>query len=81
MHPRNGIGADMDGIGQPVFQDRVGRKIGKEFVDIAFAFARLHGIAPAKAAKMGCKLAAVVIRHPGAIIPLAAMPKIALGKS
>ncbi len=47
----------------------------------AYLAARLHGIDPAKAAKMSCKLAAVVIRHPGAIIPATAMPKIELGKA
>lgn len=47
----------------------------------AYLAARLNGIDPAKAAKMGCKLAAVVIRHPGAIIPATAMPKLKLGKA
>ncbi len=42
----------------------------------AYLAARLNGIDPVKAAKMGCKLAAVVIRHPGAIIPATAMPKL-----
>lgn len=38
--------------------------------------ARLRGMAPAEAAAAGSRLAATVIQHPGAIIPLAAMPKL-----
>ncbi len=37
--------------------------------------ARLHGHAPALAARAGNRLAATVIQHPGAIIPLTAMPQ------
>ena len=36
--------------------------------------ARIRGEAPADAARAGHRLAAVVITHPGAIIPRAAMP-------
>ncbi len=36
--------------------------------------ARLRGEAPAAAARAGHRLAAVVITHPGAIIPREAMP-------
>lgn len=36
--------------------------------------ARLRGLEPPMAAREGHRLAAAVIRHPGAIIPLAAMP-------
>ncbi len=43
----------------------------------AYLAARLSGIDPGKAAKLGCKLAGAVTRHPGAIIPLAAMPALA----
>lgn len=37
---------------------------------------RLHGVDPVRSAKQGSKLAAEVIRHPGAIIPKSAMPVI-----
>lgn len=40
----------------------------------AFIAARLAGLAPARAATAGHRLAGEVIRHPGAIIPRAAMP-------
>lgn len=40
----------------------------------AYLAARLHGAAPDAAARDGHRLAAEVIRHPGAIIPRAAMP-------
>jgi 2-dehydro-3-deoxygluconokinase len=36
--------------------------------------ARQAGLAPREAAMAGCRLAAAVIRHPGAIIPPSAMP-------
>jgi 2-dehydro-3-deoxygluconokinase len=39
--------------------------------------ARLNGAAPEDAARCGHKLAAEVIRHPGAIIPIQAMPDLA----
>jgi 2-dehydro-3-deoxygluconokinase len=35
---------------------------------------RLKGVDPVRAARQGCRLAAEVIRHPGAIIPRSAMP-------
>jgi 2-dehydro-3-deoxygluconokinase len=38
--------------------------------------ARLHGRGPAEAASAGNALAATVIQHPGAIIPMAAMPRL-----
>lgn len=47
----------------------------------AYLAARLNGTDPAKAAKLGCKLAAVVIAHPGAIIPASAMPEPEQGES
>ena len=40
----------------------------------AYLAARLRGAAPAEAARAGHALASAVVRHPGAIIPLAAMP-------
>lgn len=44
----------------------------------AFLAARLSGAAPDEAARAGHRLAAEVIRHPGAIIPITAMPNLAL---
>ena len=40
--------------------------------------ARLKGLKPAAAARCANRLAAEVIRHPGALIPAEAMPKILL---
>ncbi|MCC6468941.1 MAG: sugar kinase [Alphaproteobacteria bacterium] len=40
----------------------------------AYLAARLNGVAPIEAARAGHRLAAAVIRHPGAIIPRRAMP-------
>lgn len=40
----------------------------------AYLAARLNGVAPIEAARAGHRLAAAVIRHPGAIIPRQAMP-------
>lgn len=47
----------------------------------AYLAARLSGAAPDAAAHAGHRLAAEVIRHPGAIIPLSAMPKPVLAPS
>ncbi len=44
----------------------------------AYLAARLRGVPPEAAARAGHRLAAVVIRHPGAIIPKAAMPDMSL---
>ena len=85
---RDGAGPVMlrlNGVSKKVNFPEVSRPLdttgaGDSF-NAAYLAARLNGIDPAKAAKMGCKLAAVVIRHPGAIIPLAAMPEIELGKT
>jgi 2-dehydro-3-deoxygluconokinase len=43
--------------------------------DAGFLAARLSGAAPAAALRAGHALAAAVIQHPGAIIPMSAMPK------
>ncbi len=40
----------------------------------AYLAARLRGAAPAEAARAGHRLAGVVVRYPGAIVPRAAMP-------
>jgi len=40
----------------------------------AYIAARLSGAAPREAARAGHRLAGAVVRHPGAIIPRAAMP-------
>ncbi|MDR3496706.1 MAG: sugar kinase [Ancalomicrobiaceae bacterium] len=47
----------------------------------AYLAARLHGAAPDVAARAGHRLAAVVICHPGAIIPKSAMPSLVLAAS
>lgn len=44
----------------------------------AYLTARLMGTAPDRAARAGHRLAGTVIRHPGAIIPLAAMPDLGI---
>jgi len=45
----------------------------------AYIAARLSGVAPREAAYAGHRLAGAVVRHPGAIIPRAAMPSGILG--
>jgi 2-dehydro-3-deoxygluconokinase len=40
---------------------------------------RLSGLPPLQAAELGCRLAAVVVTHPGAIIPANAMRHLAPG--
>jgi 2-dehydro-3-deoxygluconokinase len=40
----------------------------------AYLAARLSGLEPREAARAGHRLAGAVVRHPGAIIPHAAMP-------
>ena len=59
---------------EPVSQPVVDTTAAGDSFAAAYLAARLHGAGPVEAARAGHRLAGVVVCHPGAIIPLAAMP-------
>ena len=59
---------------EPVSQPVVDTTAAGDSFAAAYLAARLHGAGPIEAARAGHRLAGVVVCHPGAIIPLAAMP-------
>jgi 2-dehydro-3-deoxygluconokinase len=59
---------------EPVSQPVVDTTAAGDSFAAAYLAARLAGAAPIEAARAGHRLAGVVVCHPGAIIPLAAMP-------
>ncbi len=74
----------VDGSGERVAADAVAHIVDTTAAGDAFnagyLAARLLGREPAAAARLGNRLAAAVIQHPGAIVPKAAMPDLALGR-
>lgn len=60
-------------VGQPVDTTAAGDAFAAGYLA-----ARTHGRTPLEAAQAGNRLAATVVMHPGAIIPLAAMPDLGL---
>jgi 2-dehydro-3-deoxygluconokinase len=59
---------------EPVTQPVVDTTAAGDSFAAAYLAARLQGAGPIEAARAGHRLAGVVVCHPGAIIPLAAMP-------
>jgi 2-dehydro-3-deoxygluconokinase len=59
---------------EPVTQPVVDTTAAGDSFAAAYLAARLAGASPVEAARAGHRLAGVVVCHPGAIIPLAAMP-------
>jgi 2-dehydro-3-deoxygluconokinase len=59
---------------EPVTQPVVDTTAAGDSFAAAYLAARLQGADPVEAARAGHRLAGVVVCHPGAIIPLAAMP-------
>ena len=59
---------------EPVTQPVVDTTAAGDSFAAAYLAARLRGVGPVEAARAGHRLAGVVVCHPGAIIPLAAMP-------
>ena len=62
---------------QPV-NDIIDTTAAGDSFNAGYISARIHGLEPTDATHLGAKLAARVIQHPGAIIPLSAMPDIQL---
>jgi len=78
LGPAGAIVSVGDGAPMAVLPAEVARVVdttaaGDSF-NAGYLFARLTGLAPVVAASLGNQLAAVVIQHPGAIIPRDAMP-------
>lgn len=67
--------AEVVPIGQPVDTTAAGDAFAAGYLA-----ARTRGRTPLEAAQVGNGLAAAVVMHPGAIIPLAAMPDLGLGR-
>jgi 2-dehydro-3-deoxygluconokinase len=67
--------AEVAPIGQPVDTTAAGDAFAAGYLA-----ARTRGRTPLEAAQAGNSLAAAVVMHPGAIIPLAAMPDLGLGR-
>jgi 2-dehydro-3-deoxygluconokinase len=66
--------AEVVPIGQPVDTTAAGDAFAAGYLA-----ARIRGRTPLEAAQAGNGLAAAVVMHPGAIIPLAALPDLGLG--
>jgi 2-dehydro-3-deoxygluconokinase len=67
-------GASHEVKAEPVSQPVVDTTAAGDSFAAAYLAARLHGAGPVDAARAGHRLAGAVVCHPGAIIPLAAMP-------
>jgi 2-dehydro-3-deoxygluconokinase len=67
-------GASHEVKAEPVSQPVVDTTAAGDSFAAAYLAARLHGAGPVDAARAGHQLAGAVVCHPGAIIPLAAMP-------
>ena len=67
-------GASHEVKAEPVSQPVVDTTAAGDSFAAAYLAARLHGAGPVEAARAGHRLAGTVVCHPGAIIPLAAMP-------
>ena len=67
-------GASHEVKAEPVTQPVVDTTAAGDSFAAAYLAARLRGVGAVEAARAGHRLAGVVVCHPGAIIPLAAMP-------
>ena len=67
-------GASHEVKAEPVIRPVVDTTAAGDSFAAAYLAARLQGAGPVEAARAGHRLAGAVVCHPGAIIPLAAMP-------
>jgi 2-dehydro-3-deoxygluconokinase len=68
------LGGDAGVVAAETVADVVDTTAAGDAFDAAYLAARLAGLEPAAAVRRGHRLAAAVIRHRGAVIPMAAMP-------
>ena len=65
-----------ESIAVPPVNDIIDTTAAGDSFNAGYISARIRGRPPTDAARLGAKLAARVIQHPGAVIPLSAMPEI-----